>query len=69
MRKRKMRAFDKKYWERLVKRQITEDEFGAASGAALQADNAGLYQRAKKRLGLKAIRRVRQEQLKQKARP
>jgi hypothetical protein len=36
-----MRAFDQKYWERLVKRQITEDEFGAASGAALQADNAG----------------------------
>jgi hypothetical protein len=69
MRKRKMRAFDQKYWERLVKRQITEDEFGAASGAALQADNAGLHQRAKKRLGLKAIRRVRQEQLKQKAGP
>jgi hypothetical protein len=50
-------AFDKKYWERLVKRQITEREFGAAFAAVQNDQNKD--RRAKKRAGIKAIRTMR----------
>jgi hypothetical protein len=46
----------KKYWERLIKRQITDPEFGAAVGAVLKAGNKD--RRAKKRAGLKALRKL-----------
>ena len=45
-------ALAKEYWESLVKRQITEREFGAA--VAVQK-NQNKDRRAKKRAGIKAI--------------
>jgi hypothetical protein len=47
-------ALDKRYWERLVKRQITDAEFGAAAAAVL--NDRFRDRRRKKRAGLKAIR-------------
>jgi hypothetical protein len=49
-----IRAFDRKYWERLVKRQITDAEYSAAAAAILLNDRFR-DRRRKKRAGLKAI--------------
>jgi hypothetical protein len=46
-------ALAKEYWESLVKRQITEREFGAAVAAVQKNQNKD--RRAKKRAGIKAI--------------
>jgi hypothetical protein len=47
-------ALDKRYWERLVKRQITDVEFSAAAKAVI--NDRFRDHRRKKRAGLKAIR-------------
>jgi hypothetical protein len=51
-------ALDKRYWERLVKRQITDAEFSAAAKAIL--DDRFRDRRRKKRAGLKAIRELKE---------
>jgi hypothetical protein len=51
---RRIRAFDRGYWQRLVKRPITDAEFSAAMKAVL--NDRPSDRRRKKRAGLKAIR-------------
>lgn len=49
-------ALDKKYWQDLVKRQITDAEFSEAMKAVL--NDRVRDRRKKKRAGLKAIREL-----------
>jgi hypothetical protein len=58
-----MKLFDRKYWEHKVKRQITDAEFNAASAAALHAGD--IDRRARKRIGLEALRKAKHKTLAQ----
>lgn len=51
-------ALRRKYWERLLKRQITDAEFGAAMGAVVSDHFRD--RRRKKRAGLKAIQKMKE---------